>query len=296
MSRIDLHTHSNASDGSDSPGEIVKKAVAANLSAVALTDHDTVGGIPEFLDAAKAFPDLEAIPGVEISTVFGNREMHIVGLFLNASNEILTAFLEEMRNNRKIRNEAIRIKLNSLGYPLSYDHPDLAAAGDTASIGRPHFARALMTSYGFSSIQTVFDKLLKRGCPAYVQRVLPDPIRAFEAIHASGGITVWAHPIYRQRNERAWARRIMKRFTPLGLDAVEGFYSLFGPGETQMITELAEIYGLAVSGGSDYHGENSPNIKIGVGAGKLCVPAELLPHLKGISKNKISRSTDLQIQ
>ena len=280
MDYIDLHVHSSSSDGSDAPGGIAELAAAAGLAAVALTDHDTVGGIPEFLEAAKRFPELEAISGVEISTMFGNRELHIVGLYLDHVNPELCAFLGEMRRNREVRNEAIRIKLNSLGYPLTWDHPALAAAGDTASIGRPHFARALMENYGFPTLQSVFDKLLKRGCPAYVQRVLPDPVRAFDASHAAGGITVWAHPVYRERNERAWARRVMKRFAPLGLDAVEGYYSLFGPGETQMVTELAGIYNLALSGGSDYHGRNSPNIGLGVGAGKLRVPADLLGSLK----------------
>ncbi len=286
MKYIDLHVHSNSSDGSDSPADIVKAAAASGLAAVALTDHDTVGGCPEFLEAARTFPELEAIPGVEISTMFGNRELHIVGLFLDHKNPELCSFLEEMRQNREIRNEAIRRKLNSLGYPLTWDHPALAAAGDTASIGRPHFARALMEDYGFPTLQSVFDKLLKRGCPAYVQRTLPDPVRAFDAIHAAGGVSVWAHPVYRERNERAWARRVMKRFAPLGLDAVEGYYSLFGPGETQMMIELAQIYELALSGGSDYHGRNSPNISLGIGAGRLRVPAELLGPLKArIPKN-----------
>lgn len=286
MKYIDLHVHSNSSDGSDSPGEIVKIAAASDLAAVALTDHDTVGGIPEFLETARSFPEIEAIPGVEISTMFANRELHIVGLFLDHTNPELLAFLDEMRKNREARNEAIRLKLNSLGYPLSRDHPALAAAGDTASIGRPHFARALMEEYGFPSLQTVFDKLLKYGCPAYVQRTLPDPRRAFDTIHAAGGVAVWAHPVYRERHERAWTRRVIKRFAPLGLDAVEGYYSLFGPGETQMMLEFARTYGLALSGGSDYHGKNSPNIALGSGAGKLRVPAELLGPLKArISKN-----------
>ena len=137
-----------------------------------------------------------------------------------------------------------------------------------------------MENYGFPTMQSVFDKLLKRGCPAYVQRTLPDPVRAFEAIHAAGGVAVWAHPVYRERNERAWARRVMKRFAPLGLDAVEGYYSLFGPHETELVTELAAAYRLALSGGSDYHGLNSPNLRIGVGAGGLRVPESLLAPLK----------------
>lgn len=280
MCYIDLHVHSRSSDGSDAPEAIAALAAESGLAAVALTDHDTVDGIPEFLEAAKAFPQMEAIAGVELSTVFSNRELHIVGLFIDHANPQLGTFLAEMRRTRAIRNEAIRIKLCSLGYPLGWDHPALSAAGDAASVGRPHFARALMEKYGFPTMQSVFDKFLKHGCPAYVQRELPDPVRAFEVIHAAGGIAVWAHPIRRERNERAWLRRVFKRFVPLGLDAVEGYYSLFGPRETELVSELASEYRLALSGGSDYHGLNSPNLHIGSGSGGLRVPKSLLPHLK----------------
>ncbi len=274
---IDLHTHSNCSDGSCTPSELVQLAAAANLAAVALTDHDTVTGIPEFLEAAKVHPELTAVAGVELSTLFGNRELHIVGLEIDHNNPELLDFLAEMRQRRQERNEAIRLKLNSLGYPVTWDDPAFADVTDNSSVGRPHFARALMEKYGFASLQAVFDKLLKRGCPAYVPRELPDPARAINIIHAAGGVAVWAHPVYRERNERAWCKRIMKRFAPLGLDAVEAYYSMFGPGETALVKELAELYGLSLSGGSDFHGANSPNIQIGTGAGGLRIPQELFP-------------------
>ncbi len=281
MSRyIDLHTHSVFSDGSDTPAALLAAAVRAELAAVALTDHDTVAGIPDFLAAARSCPAIEAVPGVEISTSFSGRELHFVGLFIDHSCPELKLFLEEMRRNRQRRNEAIRLKLNKLGYVLTWDDPVFSEVTDSSSVGRPHFARALMQNYGFPSMQAVFDKLLKKGCPAYVPRELPDPVRAIRAIHAAGGVAVWAHPVYRECNERAWAKRIMKRFAPLGLDAVEGYYSMFGPAETAMILELSAMYGLAVSGGSDYHGKNSPGVSIGTGAGKLRVPAELLSRLR----------------
>lgn len=119
MRYIDLHVHSRSSDGSDTPAALAALAAESGLAAVALTDHDTVGGVPEFLEAARAFPQLEAIAGVEISTAFSSRELHIVGLFVDHANPQLGEFLGEMRRNREIRNEAIRIKLNSLGYPLT---------------------------------------------------------------------------------------------------------------------------------------------------------------------------------
>ena len=281
MNRIDLHTHSCCSDGSCTPTELVELAAAAGVGAIALTDHDTVAGIPEFLEAGRRHPEVETVPGVELSTMFSNRELHMVGLFIDPETPVLTAFLEEMREGRRRRNEQIRLKLNALGFPVTWDDPAFAGAdSDSASIGRPHFARALMHKYGFPTMQSVFDRLLKRGCAAYVPRELPDPARASEVMHAAGGIAVWAHPVYRERNERAWAKRIMRRFSPLGLDAVEGYYSMFGPQETALVLELAGLYHLAVSGGSDFHGANSPNIQLGSGAGGLLVPPELLNGLK----------------
>ncbi len=275
---IDLHVHSTASDGSVPPEEIPALAVAANLCAVALTDHDTVSGIPAFLAAAEAFPQLEAIAGVELAAMYSSREIHFVGLFIDPEAPTLRAFLEHQRQERMERADLIRRRLTSLGYPLT--DAEIAEAGGGEVTGRPHFARALQQKYHFSSMAEVFDKLLKRGCPAYIPRQLPPPHVVIETIHAAGGVAVWSHPVYRQRNERAWVRRIMKKFTPLGLDAVEGYYSLFGPAETALVSELATEYGLALSGGSDFHGENTPRIALGSGAGKMFVPAQLLDELK----------------
>lgn len=275
---IDLHVHSTASDGSVPPEELPGLAVAANLAAVALTDHDTVAGLPAFQQAARSFPALEAISGVELSTLYASRELHFVGLFIDPASPELLDFLAAQRQNRLERGERMRQKLASLGYPLTDE--DLAAAGAGETLGRPHFARAMVEKYRFASIAAVFDKLLKHSAPAYVPRQLPPPGAAIDAIHAAGGVAVWAHPVYRQRNERAWARRLMRKLSDQGLDAVEGYYSLFGPPETAMVTELAALTSLALSGGSDFHGENTPNISLGSGAGRLHVPASLLPALR----------------
>ncbi|MBO5763041.1 MAG: PHP domain-containing protein [Lentisphaeria bacterium] len=277
---IDLHVHSTASDGSTPPGELPAMAAAAGLTAVALTDHDTVSGVAEFLEAGKAFPDLETIAGVELSCQYCSREMHIVGLFLNPENEEFQDYLNRQREERRERAERIRTRLTSLGYPVSWE--DLRLAGAECSPGRPHFAKVLVEKYGFPDMQSVFQKLLKRGAAAYVPRQLPPPPEAIRAIHAAGGVAVWAHPVYREKNERAWVRRILRKFAPepIGLDGIEAYYSLFGPGETALVTEIAGTYGVALSGGSDFHGANTPNLQIGCGAGKLHVPDALLPLLK----------------
>ena len=275
---IDLHTHSTASDGTDAPARVFELAAALELKAVALTDHDTVAGLPEFVAAGAGHPEIEAVPGVEISCSYSNREIHLIGLFVDGSSASLTQFLEQRREDRIRRNRAMMEKLRSLGFELSWEDPEFAA-GETGNIGRPHFARALMRRYGFSSMTAVFEKLLGHSRPAFVPRQLPDPASAIAAVHAAGGVAVWAHPIYRDRAERAWLRRGLRRFTEWGLDAVEGYYSLFGPNETALVKELAATYGTAISGGSDYHGGNS-TVALGTGAGGLRVPAELLTELK----------------
>lgn len=278
---IDLHTHSTASDGSCSPSEIVRLAAENDLAAVALTDHDTAAGIPEFLAAAAEFPELKAIPGVELSTRYGSRELHIVGLFIDPEAAVFSDYLARERTRRIKRNRDMKLKLGFLGYPLSDDEPAFAAAGGMeANLGRPHFAQALMEKYGFPDLRTVFDKLLGANKAAYIPREYSSPAEAIAAIHSSGGIAIWAHPVYRDRNERAYVRRVARKLSAAGLDGIEGYYSLFGPPETALVTEVAAQFDLAVSGGSDFHGERSPNIHLGTGAGKLRVPDMLLQSLE----------------
>lgn len=276
---IDLHVHSTASDGRIPPGEIPALAARAGLTAVALTDHDTVDGVPEFLKAAEAFPDLMAIPGVELSVQYCSREMHFVGLFVDPENSTLAEYLADQRRERAQRAERMRARLTSLGYPITQE--ELYAVCGNDCPGRPHFAELLVRKYGFPDLATVFQKVLKNGAPGYVSRFLPPPAAAIRAIHAAGGVAVWAHPVYRERNEHAFARRIIRKFSvpEIGLDAVEGYYSLFGPNETSMILGVAAEYDVAISGGSDYHGRPEQDIWLGVGAGKMRVPDSLLPEL-----------------
>lgn len=279
---IDLHTHSTASDGSCTPAEIVELASKAGLSAVALTDHDTTAGISEFLSAAEKFPSLMAIPGVELSTRYGSRELHIVGLFIDPEEKNLSDYLSRERSRRIKRNRDMKLKLGFLGYPLNDDEPAFTAAGGMeANLGRPHFAQAIMEKYDFPDLRSVFEKLLGNKKAAYIPREYSSPAEAVAAIHSSGGLAIWAHPIYRDRNERAYVKRVARKLSALGLDGIEGYYSLFGPSETALVTEVAGQFDLLISGGSDFHGSRSPNINIGSGAGKLRVPDTLLtPMLK----------------
>jgi hypothetical protein len=286
LKKIDLHAHSAASDGTFSPSEIVAAAVAAELAAVALTDHDTTDGIDEFMAAGKAHPEMLTIPGIEISTLFEGREVHIVGLFIDYHNPELLTFIRRIQGERHDRNLKLMEKLEQSGYPVSID--DVKAVSGGKIIGRPHFAQVIKEKYAFNTLQDVFENCLKRGAPGYHPRILPQPAEAINAIHAAGGIAVWAHPVYRNRNERSWVRRVLRKIAPEGIDAVEAYYSKFDANQTRIMTELAREFNLALSGGSDFHGENSPGVRFG----DLDVPENLLPPLLEIAKKYILKQSD----
>ena len=280
---IDLHTHSTASDGTCTPAELAELARKTGLAAVALTDHDTTAGIPEFLEAGRNMPEIETVPGVELSTEYMSREIHIVGLFVDHRAEVLRSFLAREQAKRVERNLAMMDRLARLGFPLSEDEPAFAAAGGMkANLGRPHFAQALTEKYPgrFPDLQTVFDRLLGDNGPGYIPRKHASPGEAIEAIRSAGGTAVWAQPISKHTRDRASVLKVARKLKALGLGGVEGYYSLFGPPETQMVTEIAAALGLALSGGSDFHGSRKARIALGTGMGKLRVPARLLEDLR----------------
>ena len=275
---LDFHIHSSASDGSDSPAALVCAAQRAGLSAIALTDHDTISGLPEFLRAADG-SGLTAVPGVEISSNLYNKEIHILGLFVDPDSPELTSFLEDLRNRRNVRNRQMIEKLNIIGYQITLEELQAAAPGE--SVGRPHVAELLVRKGYFATIQDVFDSLLKRGARAYTPREKMPPGDCINAIHAAGGLAFWAHPVYRARSERATVRRFLKVLVPLGLDGLEAYYSVFTARQTSMLNEMAQEFGILRTGGTDYHGEEvHPGIRLGVGNGDLCVPDELLTFMR----------------
>lgn len=275
---LDFHTHSSASDGSDPPAELIRAAQRTGLSAIALTDHDTISGLPEFLRAAEA-SGVTAVPGVEISSNLYNKEIHILGLFVDPVSPGLNAFLEAVRNKRNIRNQQMIEKLNIIGYQITLEELQNAAPGE--SVGRPHVAELLVKKGYFASIQEAFDSCLKRGARAYTPREPLPPGECINAIHAAGGLAFWAHPVYGARGERASVRRFLKVLVPLGLDGLEAYYSSFTERQTVMLNEMAQEFGILRTGGTDYHGEEvHPGIRLGIGTGDLCVPDELLPLMR----------------
>ncbi len=279
---IDLHTHSNYSDGTDTPEELLQGASGKGLNALALTDHDTVAGISEFLQSGEKYPGLLAISGVEISTLYFRREIHILGLFIDHTCVELQKFLDDVKSKRQQRNELMALKLTSLGYDIDIETIRKLTKGEI--VGRPHFADYLLKNYDFEDFQDIFEKLLKRGAPAFVPRSLPTPMEAIKIIHQAGGIAVWAHPIYRKSKERSWCRKTLKDLVPAGLDAIEAYYTQFNEQQTQIIKDLAIEFDIALAGGSDYHGSHHPDVSLGTGCGDLRVPADILPELQRRAK------------
>ena len=279
MEYIDLHTHSTASDGTFTPSEVYASALDLNLTAVALTDHDTASGLDEFLTAGMDHPECEAVPGVEIACQLADKEIHILGLFIDHHNRALNELLEYCRSERMKRNRDIFLKLHFLGYDLNLDMPEFGGKS-LLEIGRPHFAKAMVNHFGFNTLQSVFEKLIGYNKPAFVKRKYPLPEKVIDAIHDAGGVTVWAHPVLRDVPDRAFLMRSCRRLKNMGLDGIEGYYSMFSARETSLVAEAAAQYDLIISGGSDFHGENRPNVVIGFGAGGLRVPEELFYKIK----------------
>ncbi|MFP4237437.1 MAG: PHP domain-containing protein [Desulfonatronovibrio sp.] len=275
MSEIDLHTHSTASDGTYTPFELVRLARNINLKAIALTDHDTTGGLNEALKAAREM-NMEVIPGCELSVEFQG-VMHIVGLWLEPDAPKLNQSLLELRNKRNARNEIIVEKLQSQGIAITYEEVR-NLAGD-ASIGRPHICRVLMNKGAVSSVQEAFDRYLGPGGKAYVPKEKFNPEKAISILKDEQATVILAHPfsLNLQHDE---LRKELYRLKDLGLDGMEVYYPEHTPEQTRYYSSLCAELDLLPSGGSDFHGSVKPHIKLGKGRGKLALPYSLLQDMK----------------
>jgi len=245
--KADLHIHSNASDGRYSPAEIVNMAAAAGLTIMALTDHDTIDGLAPALEAAKAFPALRLIPGVELSTDTTGGEVHVLGYFIDYTNQELKASLERMRNSRAIRTEKMIAKLKELGCDV-----ELARVREIAgngALGRAHVAQALLEKGYITSFKEAFTKYIGRNGPAYVAREKLKPAEAVQLILKVHGLPVLAHPFTTLNPET-----IVKELKMSGLAGMEVYYAGYLPAETNNLLNLAQKYDLIPTGGTDYHG------------------------------------------
>ena len=276
MKRIDLHTHSTASDGSCTPTEVMEAAVNAGLAAVALTDHDTMQGVPEAMEAAEKL-DIECIPGIELSAVYGDREVHIVGLFLDPRDSVLAKRLDSFRQIRKQRNLRMIEKMQAAGVDITMEKVrDLE--GD-AVITRANLARYLVHVGYAVSIKEVFDKYLSPGLPFYVPKTGVTPEDAVRAIR-DGGTAILAHPLLYDFTP-AQLDTCIELLKNYGLQGIETYYSTYSPADERNMKRLADRHGLLWSGGSDFHGSVKPHIQIGKGMGHLVIPYDILDKLRG---------------
>jgi predicted metal-dependent phosphoesterase TrpH len=250
MPRVDLHLHSTASDGRYSPAELVRKAAAEGLSVIALTDHDTVGGIEAALEAAREFPGLRLIPGIEISTDAPAGEVHILGYFIDHKDANFQAALEKMRNSRRERARQIVTRLEEIGCPVDWERVCEIAGGGT--IGRPHIAQALLERGHIESFREAFDKYISRDGPAYVEREKVTPAGAVEMVIEARGLPVLAHPLTMPEPEEM-AINLKK----VGMIGIEAYYASYPVEDVERLVDIAERHNLIATGGTDFHGIDS---------------------------------------
>jgi len=274
VSLVDLHLHSTASDGKYQPAELIAKAAGLGLKVISLTDHDSIEGITPAIMAAKAYPDLTFIPGVEISTDLPDGEAHILGYFIDYKNPEFQRELERFRDSRTGRGRRMVEKLNRLGINIDWARVQ-AIAGDGA-IGRPHVAQAMLEKGYIKTFEEAFDKYIGRGGPAYVEREKMTPEEAVQVILRVKGIPVLAHP-FTVKDAEAMVKSLKK----VGLMGIEAYYKDNTADTTQATLKLARKNELIATGGTDYHGISDNEVMMG----GTEVPLEVAEKLIALVKN-----------
>ncbi len=284
MNLIDLHIHTTASDGTDSPALVVRKAHELGLSAVAVTDHDTVSGCAEAAAEGQKL-GLEVVPGLELSSRYG-RTIHILGYFVRTNSPVLTRTLDGIVAERDARNRKMASLMAADGIPVDYDEM-LQRFGSV--IGRPNFGQLLVELGKAESVQDAFDRYIEKGQRYYLPRKMLSIERSVEVIREAGGVPVLAHP-FQYRLEESALRQLIEHCMNHGLLGLECRYSLYDEEQSQYLLALAREYGLVPTGGSDYHGSNKPHIALGSGTGSLSVPAAWLEPLRAMATSTKMRS------
>lgn len=273
---IDLHLHTTASDGTASPAQTVQTARELGLTAIAVTDHDTVSGVNEALAHGAAL-GVEVVPGVEVSSDYRDNNIHVLGYFIDPASPALRAVADWVRVERAERNEKVVAMLAADGFAISME--ELEAAYPGALLGRPHIAEFLMRRGYVESVTDGFDRYLEVGRKYYLPTRRIPLSRAVTAIRDAGGLASLAHPL-QYRYPLPEVEELIDRAVHLGVDAMECYYSGYTPEETRWLLTQAERRGLGVSGGSDWHGTRKPYITMGRGTGELCISETILEKLK----------------
>ena len=284
MNIVDLHVHSNRSDGSMTPSELVDLAVEKGLSAFALTDHDTTDGIDEALMRAdewsKKGVQLEVIPGIEFSTEYKGKDIHIVGIDIDYKADFFKKYLTDFVNARIERNKKMCKNLQEAGIDISYDK--LLDEYPGSVITRAHYARFLHDHGYTSSMKEAFERYVGDHTKYFVPREKVTPVQAVELVLKAGGIPILAHPVIYGLGKTA-LDMLVSELKAAGLIGIEAVYSTYTPSDERDIKSLALKHDLAISGGSDFHGKAKPDIDLAVGRGKLFVHEGIL---KGLREKK----------
>jgi predicted metal-dependent phosphoesterase TrpH len=273
---IDLHCHTLHSDGTDTAERLAFLAEAAGLTALCLTDHDTLGGIPDFL-AQQPKVKVRLLAGTELSCRFLGRSLHVLGLLVDPVDARFQGRLAELRGRRDDRNRRMALRLAEVGCPVSLE--EVQAEAETPLLSRVHFARALATKGYVRRPQQAFERLIGDEGPAFVPREELSPGEAARWIREAGGVPVVAHPGRFAGGSFNWDEA-MRDLQREGIEGLEGYYGEYRAAEQRYFTGLGRQLGMVVTGGSDYHGANKPGIRLGVGRGGLKVPDSLLEALE----------------
>lgn len=271
----DLHTHSTYSDGTLTPAQLMKLAQEKGLSAVALSDHNTVAGLPNFVQAAEN-TDIEAVPGVEFSTEYQGMELHILGLFIQPCHyEKINALLQQFLDRKEKSNRELVQRLQAAGVEIDYEQIRQKAAG---SINRARIAAEMVEKGYCESVKQAFSDWLSPKKGYYIPPLRPDAYETIRFIKSLGAVAVLAHPFLSMNEQQL--RAFLPEAVSAGLDGMEVYYSTYDAETTALAKSIAAQYGILESGGSDFHGQNKPDIDLGSGKGELTIPLTLLEALK----------------
>ncbi len=280
---VDLHTHTTASDGSLTPTALVQQAHEIGLAALAVTDHDTIGGLTEAAGVAREL-GMDFLPGVELSVEDKDGRFHLLGYGFDPEFRELAEKMTQLRRGRAARNVQMAKKMAELGLPVTLDDVRDAAkkhgSEESEVIARPHFAQALINKGVVSSVQEAFDKYLASGKPLYQAKEVLTPAEAIALLHRAGGVAVMAHPGLVPLSEAALAARVAALHEEAGLDGIEALYPQHSPADTERFLELARRHDLLVTGGSDFHGTPKPHVPLGIVSGGKPAPIVLLTILR----------------
>ena len=272
----DLHTHSVFSDGTWTPAELVEEAACMGLSAIALTDHNTVDGLTPFLKAAEG-KKLEAVPGVEFSTDYLGMDIHMVAHYVMPVHfREVTLLMEEGKRQKEESNLLLIENLRKAGFPIDYEA--IRASTPGGQVNRAHIAAVMVQKGWVSNMQQAFKQYLEPGCGLYTAPRRPDIFEMISFIRSIGAVPILAHPFLKLDEQQL--RDFLRKACPAGLAGMETEYVSFDEKTTALAKSIAEEFGLLESGGSDFHGDNKPGIALGIGRGNLRVPFSFLEKIR----------------